>query len=446
MNARRRKIAFGIAALSALALAGVWGAARERGHPNPGRHPGRVLIIGIDGAAPERVEEWRAAGLMPNLDRLAREGASGVIRTDPVILSPRIWTSVVTGTTPAVHGIKSWVHRAGPRLGRRYRSSDRHGFALWNMFSARGRRVGVVNWLITHPPEQVNGVLISDFAIPGQRKGRLEMLDDFMGRDASLPPLPSDRAGTTWPAEWEARIEALAKAPAPLVPPPRVNAVTDHEGFGARLVAKVSEADDLAARMTLAVNQEVGPDLLMVLMQGIDRMSHFMWAGVAAPDAYPEELRRKPERRAHMRAVLRAYYSYTDALIGRLVAPFGRDDLVIVLSDHGFEARVDPNEPGLTGGHDTEAASHGVIFARGSGIEPGARIEDMNVLDVTPTVLAWAGLPVARDMQGRVASFVNTPPVTFIPAYTGDIHRLDSPAGPVEEETLEQLRALGYIR
>jgi hypothetical protein len=45
------------------------------------------------------------------------------------------------------------------------------------------------------------------------------------------------------------------------------------------------------------------------------------------------------------------------------------------------------------------------------------------VLDVTPTILYLMGLPVARDMEGRVATeileddFARAHPVTFIPSY-----------------------------
>ncbi len=156
---------------------------------------GRVAIIGIDGADPTLVARWRAEGLLPTLDRLAREGASGKIGTDSVILSPRIWTSVATGKSPAIHGIKGWVHGAGPRKGRVYRSHDRRGHALWNIFSDQARSVSSVNWLITHPPEQVNGVVISDFAIPGQREGRVNRL-------SPVEALADVAEATTWFFEW----------------------------------------------------------------------------------------------------------------------------------------------------------------------------------------------------------------------------------------------------
>ena len=45
-----------------------------------------------------------------------------------------------------------WSARLVLRL---YTSADRNGRALWNIASAAGLRVGVVNWWTTHPAEIV---------------------------------------------------------------------------------------------------------------------------------------------------------------------------------------------------------------------------------------------------------------------------------------------------
>ena len=50
-------------------------------------------------------------------------------------------------------------------------------------------------------------------------------------------------------------------------------------------------------------------------------------------------------------------------------------------------------------------------------------VTSASVLDVAPTVLYLCGLPVARDMEGRVLTemleddFARAHPVTFIPSY-----------------------------
>jgi predicted AlkP superfamily phosphohydrolase/phosphomutase len=52
-----------------------------------------------------------------------------------------------------------------------------------------------------------------------------------------------------------------------------------------------------------------------------------------------------------------------------------------------------------------DSGSHrpeGVLVMAGPGIQPGVSIRDANVADVTPTLLALAGLPVPGGLDGRV--------------------------------------------
>ena len=69
------------------------------------------------------------------------------------------------------------------------------------------------------------------------------------------------------------------------------------------------------------------------------------------------------------------------------------------------------------------AAPDGFLLAVGDGIRPGAMIETASVLDLCPTILYLSGLPVARDMEGRVLTeildddYARAHPVTFIPSY-----------------------------
>jgi hypothetical protein len=72
----------------------------------------------------------------------------------------------------------------------------------------------------------------------------------------------------------------------------------------------------------------------------------------------------------------------------------------------------------------------------------------VSVNDVTPTILAWLGLPIGDDMQGRPAAFLAVEParIARIPTHdTRPIERLgDAPSG-AEDTLLEHLRSLGYL-
>ena len=409
--------------------------------------PGRVLVIGIDGAAPRPVESWMRDGSLPNLAQLSREGASGALRAHVPILSPRIWTSMATGKQPEGHGVENWVTPAGRERLRLYRGSDRKGAALWNIVSEAGYTVGVVNWLMTHPPEKINGVVISDFAIPGERKKREDFGDGFsrsFGHDGIERRIAEHDVITAFPLDWIRRIADLARKGPRLEGVPDPAASFERRPFIRDTLSHARFTDDLATRIALEVDRALQPDLLMVLLPGIDRISHFFWAGVESPEAYPDKTRPMPRQRLRWLVAMRSYYAYTDALVAELAARFSAEDLILVVSDHGFEASTE--ERGKTGNHTTEAALDGVVFARGPGIPKGGRVEGMSVNDVTPTVLAWLGLPVARDMDGRPATFLTLQRVDHVDSYDGiAIERVETTADELEQAVLEELRALGYV-
>ncbi len=406
---------------------------------------GRVLIVGIDGATLEVIEPLIRDGRLPHLGAIAAAGASGKLRSLHVLLSPCVWTSVATGTRPEVHGIEGWIEIPdGPRGEMRmYDSHDRRVHALWNIFNRHGRSVAIVNWLMTHPPEPVNGVMISDSLYPEEVGAKRTLSRTFAkAAGGSLRAPKPLRAPTTWPAEWAER--ALAERHRePLIPNPLPFASLEGESVEPlRSLSRMAERDSGLVSVALEIEAELGPDLMMVLLQGIDRVSHFTYGTIQDESDWAVEREGTDDGFRQLRAGLLAFYEYTDALIGRLLERYAEDDLVLVLSDHGFTA----GENFPCGDHETEDARDGVLLARGRGIAPGTRAEEVGVFDITPSVLAWAGLPAGRDMVGRVASFLAVEPPAAIASYEDEpIPRLTRTASGREAERIEELRALGYV-
>ena len=186
----------------------------------------------------------------------------------------------------------------------------------------------------------------------------------------------------------------------------------------------------------------------MVFLPGIDRVSHWLWGNLEPEDLYPPRLRPSAEEREAGVRALHDYYAYTDELIGVLLERFGADDLRIVVSDHGFEGGVFFET--LTGQHESENAAEGVFYARGPSILPDsdARGTDgpLSVDDVTPTILAWLGLPIGADMDGRPIAGQEIGEVRSIPTHdTTLIERVLVDESGAESEVKDRLRKLGYI-
>lgn len=69
----------------------------------------KVLVLGFDGMDPAFIERHRER--LPNLMRLAQRGGFSELETVMPPQSPVAWSTVITGMTPAGHGIFDFVHR-----------------------------------------------------------------------------------------------------------------------------------------------------------------------------------------------------------------------------------------------------------------------------------------------------------------------------------------------
>ncbi len=397
----------------------------------------RAILIGIDGATLRLAGPLMDEGKLPNLAKLTREGVSGNIHSARPLFSPRIWNTISTGKHPREHGITAFSRKDEQGVHRLLLSTDRKVHSLWNIVSDAGLSVNVVNWWNTYPPDKINGIMISDHLFAA----RIRVLRMMTG---ALPVEPSGAA--VYPERWQTRFKALLDKdilPVAFADPFEGNTSlphwTDRGGM-----SRVFNDDAAVGRIALEVQQANDPDVMLVLLTGIDRVSHVLWGVLEPPELYPERLRPNDAERAAGAKALKGYYEFTDALIGKLIEGYGPEDLVIVVSDHGFEANA--QFPNLTGGHLSDEALDGVFFARGRGIPAGEPVGEISIFDLTPTILAWLGLPPAKDMPGRVADFVREVELERVATYdTGTIERTSTAPSGADETMLEQLRALGYI-
>lgn len=406
------------------------------------RPPGRVLLIGIDGASPRVAGPMMAEGRLPALATLAEEGMYAPLRSVLPLYSPRIWNTIATGRKPNDHGVISFVKpdpesKTNKKKSRElYLSTDRKSPALWNIISEAGMSVAVVNWWTTYPPELINGVMVSDHFFPEQITGIKNTFNDNRPSSGAL----------IHPESWTQNAQDVLEEEVPLTTIPNPfsqNSELPH-WVNKELLEGQYKSDEQITRLALAIQKDFAPDVMMVFMPGIDRASHWLWGNLEPASAYPETLRPTPTERQGGRAALEDYYVFTDQLIGLLTEGYGPDDLVMVISDHGFQAHVSMML--LTGGHEDQEALDGVLFARGKGIQEGEAEEIISVFNLAPSILAWLGLPFADDMVMGPASFVGVEQPERIASYDDlVIERLDKGASGNEEEIVEHLRALGYL-
>ena len=405
---------------------------------------GRILLVGLDGADWNVVDPLRQAGRMPRLDRLVREGVRARLRTISPVLSPVLWTSIATGVVPQRHGILDFVTSAG-RDGAPVpvSSSQRRVKAFWNILSERGLSVGVAGWWATAPAEEVNGFIVSDrvaYQLLGVR-----------------PVEERSRKGKVYPEEDDDAVIAATVAPESVGPADLAPFVKgDVSGLpekDARLVddlktAIASGRTYTAAALALAARHR--PDLTAVYIEGTDTVAHLFMPYAPPPLPGVDAV----SQRRFARAV-DASYEEADRLLGRLID--GLDPAtVIVLSDHGF--RTGDNRPRTESrpGYGIAADWHrqyGIVVFSGPAFRRGAALEEVSLLDIAPTLLRLAGLPVGEDMDGRPVAEAFEPawlkehPDSYIASWEGTkpapLTRVAAAGGPAGVESPRQPAGTG---
>ena len=419
-------------------------------HLDAGRPARRVVVVGLDGLSPSDVTAARG-GEMPAFARLARRGAFSPLATVRPTEGPPVWTTMMTGRLPRDHGITSattyrlrgsdseWallpkaalvgaLERAGLASRRPVASTSRRRRALWSILDAFGIPTGLVRVWGTHPPETIRGFVVSPYF-------HLLVDDPERGRGTVFPQdlLPEIGARVVAPRDLDPALLAdLADAAAP----------TALDDPLIRALAEGSLAPDLTyARAAQVLRQAYSPSLLVVSFHGYDAAGHVFYR-YAHPEAFGNVS--ADEARRYGRVPGR-YASLVERWVGEIEKDLGPGDVLMVVSGHGLAPTpLWRRLVSVLTGTGVGAATHGgapdgVLLVVGEGIRPGAIPARASVLDVAPTLLYLLGLPVARDMEGRVLTEILEPafarqnPVTFIPSYESLAVAPAAPGAPLDD-------------
>lgn len=407
----------------------------------------RILVIGLDGADWAILDPLAAQGKVPNLSRLVASGVRARMKSISPMLSPIIWTSMATGKQPEKHGIIDFLavdSRTGESIP--VTSTMRKARAFWEILSNRGISVGTVGWWATWPAEPVLGFQVSD-RVAYQLFGGGRAGQGLKGR--------------TWP---EGLILSLARLL------PRAKTLADQDvidllgrppdpgNADEQALAQILTSTRIYHLSSLALLKEYRPRVFTIYYEGTDTVAHLFMR--YAP---PRMSGVTAEEEKKWGSVVERYYQLQDRLLGEILRAAGQDDDVIVVSDHGFRTgtmrpQTDPRI-GVGGAADWHR-KFGIFAASGPDFRRGESIDDVSVLDLTPTLLALLGLPSGSDMDGKVVSAalepksvapgsLPAPIATYEGEAAGTATRIagsrDPAAQEVEREMIARLTALGYI-
>lgn len=387
----------------------------------------RIVTIAIDGVEPE----FLSSDATPTLASLVQgphlrmEPAADA---DPV----RVWTTVATGVSPERHGLQSLERRrvaglegsvppVASRAGELVAAATdvlrltrpavatgrgRQVKTFWEVAAERGFRTVVINWWATWPAPDDGSALFSDRAVL--------RLDRGGPLDAEIAPASAyDAVRQSWPG-MRARVAGQVKAVFGSV----------RRDLAAPL-ARAAELDGL--QIELATHPIAAhADLLVVYLPGPDIARHALLDAIAQRGA--AEL---PPRLD----ALRQYYRYLDEIVARVVASAPPDAVVMWITHPGR----------------AQSKSHGILAVTTKKSASGEG--KAALVDVAPTILYGLGLPISRELAGRPhpalfgEAFARRFPVQRVASYGPRQSRATARSGDaLDEEAVERLRGLGYIR
>ena len=405
--------------------------------PNP-----KVMLVGWDAADWRLIKPLMEAGRMPHVQRLLENGVMAQIATLHPPLSPMLWTSIATGKRPFKHGVLGFTEpTADGRAIQPVTNLSRKAKAVWNILQQNGLRSIVIGWWPSHPAEPIHGVMVSDHY--HRAFGPLE----------NGWPL---RAGTVHPPELSGTLAELRIHPEELALemmqefiPDAANIDQEKDGRLLSMCKMLCECASIHSAATWLLDHQPW-DFFAVYYDAIDHFSHgFMRYH---PPKQPWITDQDFER--YHRVVTKAYELH-DRMLGTLLRKAGNDVRVVLMSDHGFHSdHLRPRAiPDIPAGPAIEHRDFGILVMSGEGFRKDELIHGASVLDIAPTLLTLYGLPMGKDMDGKVLTeaFETPPRVDRISSWEdvpGDDgrHPPDTRLDPVAaKEALDQLVALGYI-
>lgn len=432
---------------ASLASAACGGCSRTSSPPKSGDHPARqVLLIGLDGADWNAIDPLVDAGRLPTFARLRAAGRTATLVASPPLVSPILWTTIATGRHPDEHGVLDFMVDLPTGGQAPVGSIHRKVPALWNLFSASDRRVAVVGWWATWPAEEVRGTVVADQLAP-----QLTRPDPALGTGVIAPAAAAPALLPLVVRPEQVEIEALTR-----YLPLRWNeyaaaleeARRDSSRFYANRVAHLA-AVVAGTRTHVALAErllrEQRPDLAAVYLEGIDTVSHLF-----VKDA------------VHGRRAIEQAYVEADAALARLAAAVPPETWVIVCSDHGFHppsAGIAEDPAALAGPATAWHRPYGIAAAAEARALTSASAQDLvargsaavTPLDIAPTVLHAAALPLASGMAGRHAAELLPPERAAVPprreayALPSIVPAADQRTAAIDESALARLQALGYV-
>jgi predicted AlkP superfamily phosphohydrolase/phosphomutase len=264
----------------------------------------RILVIGLDCAAPELIfETWRDD--LPTLSRLMAQGSYGALEsTIPAITVPA-WSCMMTGRDPGQLGFYGFRNRADYSYDRLTTANAKAVTVprLWNMLSDAGKRVAAIGVPQTYPVQPINGHMVSCFLTPSVKS------------QYAYPPELKQQISEWIEGELLLDVANFRSE--------------DKQGILDDIYRMADQRFTICTRLLARERY----DYFMTVDMGVDRIHHGFWK-------YMDPQHPKHEPGNPFQQAIHDYYVYIDGQIAALLELVDDETIVLVVSDHGGKAML----------------------------------------------------------------------------------------------------------
>lgn len=250
---------------------------------------GKTVIIGLDGVPFGMLKDFAEAGVMANTAELISRGIFKKMYSSIPEISSVAWSSIITGQNPGQHSIFGFTDLFPNSYKMRFPNfADLKSPPFWDQ---RQNKSIIINVPSTYPVKDMNGVHISGFVSIDFEKSV---------HPKSLIPKLND---------LDYRLDVDSQ-----------KAHTDLDLF----LKDLDETLTARIRTIEYLWDYTDWQVFMPTFTGTDRLMHFLW------DAYEDKDHK-------YRDVFLEHFRRIDQAIGEIYSKLTEKDVLIMLSDHGFE-------------------------------------------------------------------------------------------------------------
>ncbi len=243
----------------------------------------------MDGVPFDLLRDLADTGIMPHTKALISAGTFRKMHSSIPEISSVAWSSMITGRNPGEHGIFGFTDLAANSYRIRFPNyADLKAPTFWDEWH---QKAVIINVPATYPVREMNGVHISG----------------FVSIDIEKSVWPRDLVGTLSGFDYRLDVDSLL----------------GHRSLDLFL-ADLDKTLQARIRAYRYLWESQNWQLFVLIFTGTDRLMHFLW------QAYEDKQHRYHDNfLEHFRKI--------DEVIGRVSEEISDDDLLVMISDHGFE-------------------------------------------------------------------------------------------------------------